>query len=153
VNTAACKLDFELLGKLNQLELSNQIKNNFDSVVSQVSSQIIPDSSFSKEYIENIVKWCTGRVSSTRDLFSPKYSYLWSTPGAKITYSLPSNLLHKFVDEFEIYLGEEKESSLNVSSFIKDYSERHSIKFKALMLDLRLLLCGAEVILLLLNNL
>lgn len=150
MNTAACRLDFELLSKLNQLELRNEVENNLESVVESLSVKLssLPNSSqFSKPYLETILKWCPSRTASLMDLFSNQFSYLWSIPGpnsaSKIKHS-PQELL-SFIDQFEVFLNKSTLPEHDISQFIKEYSSSNDLKFQVLMADLRLLLCGVQV--------
>jgi glutamyl/glutaminyl-tRNA synthetase len=162
VNTAACKLDFTLLSRLNQVELAKKISEDTSSVVHLLRSAISSSSMLntktlnmsSSEYLEKVVRWCPERVSTIQDLLTAPFSYLWSRPGpdsiSKISSS--SKQIEKLALELEKYLVSlefsEVEDTKKLSQFIQNYASSEQIKFKDLMRDMRLALCGLEVSLL-----
>lgn len=149
VNTAACRLDFELLKKLNQVELENQIKTDCPSVLSSLKDLLhrsgVSQSQHSSEYLEKVLRWCPSRVNRLNDLLSPEMAYLWSLPIPSMKMTHSHEELERFLEELAKILRNPDSHLENLSSFIKNYATQNNLKFKFLMKDIRLLFCGSEV--------
>lgn len=159
MHTGGCRLDFELLEKLNQLELQNQISKNLGSSVNMLESTMKSDSSlkpenYTRQYFEKVLKWCPERVSKIKDLISPTYEYLWSQPNKDLLSESTTSpeILQEFLNICKNKLNESDFGDpTRISQVLEEFVATHKLKQKTFLKDLRIILCGTKVICLLIR--
>lgn len=146
-------MDFTLLEKLNQLELEKRVDSDVPSVIKTLRDTIkstanLKLDNYSEKYLEKIVEWCPTRVSKIKDLTSSDFDYLWSQPSSKLLtqLSMSFEVLHDLIDLCQNKLDPEMYNDpKTISRALEEFYKYNDIKQKALMKDLRIILCGITV--------
>lgn len=137
------RLNADLLEECNRLEIKRQLKENDTKLINELKTLISNKYSNEKLNIDdcnirNVLNWSTIRITKLEELVSPKFAFLWILPNCK---NVDVQLLNELVSKLEDIDRFDKES---IRVFLKDFSNKKSVKFPAFMKTLRSVLSGLE---------
>ncbi|XP_063709929.1 nondiscriminating glutamyl-tRNA synthetase EARS2, mitochondrial [Culicoides brevitarsis] len=149
VNANSSRLNPELLGDLNRLELQEQLRDpvKCDILIEKVRELVtkaypknVENLDLGKEHVKFVLEWAVNRITSLNELVEGKLSFLWILPKLQKDNVIGSDILESLIKS----LNEQNFSKTDLNSLLKEFSAKNDLSFANFMKSLRGVLSGLK---------